>query len=151
MAKKDTKMEHTLIFHSIDVGKRIQKVVDFKSSPLSLSHSQASALLVIDSQNEITQKELASKLRLEPATIVSLIDELERLKLVRRASANGDRRKYNIALTEAGKNKIKLIKVKAIQLDNFLKNKLSKQELTTLHSILSKLTIALSEWKGGEK
>ena len=143
-------MEHTLIFHSIDVGKRIQKVIDFKCPPLSLSHSQASALLVIDSQREITQKELASKLRLEPATIVTLIDELERLKLVQRVT-NADRRKYNIALTTAGKDKIKQIKAKTNQLDSFLKNKLSKQELANLHSILSKLTIALSEWKGGEK
>ena len=143
-------MEHTLIFHSIDVAKRIQKVIDFKCPPLSLSHSQASALLVIDSQKEITQKELASKLRLEPATIVTLIDELERLKLVQRVT-NADRRKYNIALTTAGKDKIKQIKAKTNQLDSFLKNKLSKQELANLHSILSKLTIALSEWKGGEK
>src|SRR3989344_5907956 len=127
MAKKDSKMEHTLIFHSIDVAKRIQKVIDFKCPPLSLSHSQASALLVIDSQREITQKELASKLRLEPATIVTLIDELERLKLVQRVT-NADRRKYNIALTTAGKDKIKQIKAKTNQLDSFLKDKLSKQE-----------------------
>lgn len=144
-------MEHTLIFHSIDVAKRIQKVIDFKCPPLSLSHSQASALLVIDSQRETTQKELASKLRLEPATIVALIDELERLKLVKRATIDADRRKYNITLTTAGTDKIKQIKAKTNQLDNFLKDKLSNQELANLHSILSKLTIALSEWKGGEK
>ncbi|OGE04900.1 hypothetical protein A3B51_02410 [Candidatus Curtissbacteria bacterium RIFCSPLOWO2_01_FULL_41_18] len=144
-------MEHTLIFHSIDVAKRIQKVIDFKSPPLSLSYSQASALLVSDSQKEITQKELASKLRLEPATIVTLIDELERLKLVKRVSIDDDRRKYHIALTPAGKNKAKQIKVKTVQLDSFLKNKLAKQELNNLHSILTKLTVALGEWKGGEK
>lgn len=144
-------MKHTLIFHSIDVAKRIQKVIDFKSPPLSLSHSQASALLVIESQKEINQKELASKLRLEPATIVTLIDELERLKLVKRVTINDDRRKYHIALTPAGKNKAKQIKVKTIQLDSFLKNKLSNHELEILHSILTKLTVALGEWRGGEK
>lgn len=144
-------MEHTLIFHSIDVAKRIQKVIAFKSPPLSLSHSQASALLVTDSQKEITQKELASILRLEPATIVTLIDELERLNLVKRVTIDADRRKYHIALTPAGKNKVKQIKAKTIQLDNFLKNKLSNHELEILQSSLTKLTIALGEWKGGEK
>lgn len=143
-------MRHTLIFHIIKLSKKLQKVVGFKKNPLLLSHSQASALLVIDSQKEISQRELAHELHLEPASIVTLVDELEKLKLAQRGQINGDRRKYQITLTPKGKEKVKLIKNRIFKLDNYLKSKLSPKEIAIFDQAIEKLTAYLDDWRGGE-
>lgn len=79
--------KHTLVFHIIGFARKIQKIIGFKAPPLSLSYSEAAALLIItDSKKDINQTEIASRLHLEPASIVSLIDELEKLGLVKRVA-----------------------------------------------------------------
>ena len=143
-------MRHTLIFHTIGLSKKLQKIVGFRQSSFPLSYTQASALLVINSRKEINQREIAFHLHLEPASVVSLIDELERLKLVKRLSPNGDRRKYHIVLTEKGKMKLKEINNQIYKLDDYLKTKLSSEEIMTFFSTLEKLTAYLDGWKGGE-
>lgn len=143
-------MKHTLVFHLISIAKKLQKGIGFKLSPLSLSYSQASALTVIGSQKETSQKEIATKLHLEPATVVTLIDELEKLNLVKRDSHFDDRRKYNINLTSQGKTKALQIKKKASKLDNYLRNHLTAKEVKNFQSTLEKLFNSLDHWKGGE-
>src|SRR3990170_1450477 len=132
-------MKHTFVFHIIGLARKIQKVIGFKSPPLSLSYSEASALLVIDSQKNISQREIAAKLHLEPASVVTLIDELEKLDLVKRQSPDGDRRKYHIVLTDDGKRKVRQIKKRIHQLEDALRGKLSQKEIASFFPILEKL------------
>ena len=143
-------MKHTFVFHIIGLARKIQKVIGFKSPPLSLSYSEASALLVIDSQKNISQREIAAKLHLEPASVVTLIDELEKLDLVKRQSPDGDRRKYHIVLTDDGKRKVRQIKKRIHQLEDALRGKLSQKEIASFFPILEKLMAYLDDWKGGE-
>jgi DNA-binding MarR family transcriptional regulator len=144
-------VRHTLVFHTINLAKKLQKDIGFKSAPLSLSYSEASALLVIASQKTISQKEIAQTLRLEPASVVTLVDELEKLRLVKRLHSNGDRRKYQIILTEAGQSKAKLLKKRSYQLDHFLEKQLSPKEIQIFFPIVEKLTKSLDKWEGGDK
>jgi DNA-binding MarR family transcriptional regulator len=81
----------------------LQKAIGFKSQPIPLSYSQASALSVIRDVRQTSQAELAQKLHLEPASIVTLIDELEKLGLAERHVHKNNRRKYQIKLTNSGK------------------------------------------------
>src|SRR3989344_1235691 len=141
-------MKHTFVFHIIGLARKIQKVIGFKSPPLSLSYSEASALLIIDSQENINQRELADKLHLEPASVVTLIDKLEKLNLVKRQSPNGDRRKYNIVLTDDGKRKVKLIKKRINQLEKDLRSRLSEKEVSSFFPTLEKLMTYLDDWQG---
>jgi len=143
-------MKHTLVFHVISLAKKLQKVIGFKAPPLSLSYSQASTLLLVDGYKNINQRELAQRLHLEPASVVSLIDELVKLKLVKRQSPDDDRRKYHIILTENGKVKVKQIKSRTYQLDNLLKSQLSPNEVRTLSTAIEKLSTYLADRKGGE-
>lgn len=141
-------MDHTLVFHTINLAKKLQKSIGFKS--LALSYSQASALLVLGSQNNLSQRELASWLHLEPATVVNLIDELERLKLVKREKPDSDRRKYHIVLTIRGKAKAKQIKDRTHLLDKLLVSQLTDSQASTFMSVLNKLSDYLETLKGGE-
>ncbi len=132
-------MKHTIVFHTISLAKKIQKNIGFKS-PLSLSYSQASALLVINFQKDISQREIATRLHLEPASVVSLIDELQRLNLVQRQPTRADRRKYKITLTEQGKEKLGQIKSQTNLLENFLRSNLSKKQAQNLLLTLDNLS-----------
>ena len=141
---------HTIVFHIIGLAKKVQKATGFKSSVSPLSYSQAASLLVIESQKDISQQELASRIHLEPATIVNLIDELEKLKLVKRELLSGNRRKYRIVLTQLGEAKVEQIRGQTKKLENFLRNSLGAKESEKFYSTIEKLYNYLDHWKGGE-
>lgn len=144
-------MKHTIVFHSINFAKRLQKAIGFKAAPLFLSYSEATALLIIDSSKNTIQKEIATKLNLEPASVVNLLDKLEKLNLVKREITKKDRRKHQISLTKEGQKAVRQIQSKALSLDNYLKRHLSVQELQNFTRTLEKLSELISKWKGGEK
>jgi len=150
-------MKHTLTFHSIKLGKQIQKALNAQTLPFSLGATPATALLPISQYADISQSQIAKHLHLEPASIVGLIDELEKLKLVKRITSKNDRRRYQLTLTDAGINAATIIGKQTEKLDNFLRSKLSIQELNILSELTGKLTDFLDEWeiikltsKGGE-
>jgi len=143
-------VKHTLAFHLIGLAKGAEKIIGFKKSPLSLTYSQASALLIIKAYKNINQKEIATKLHLEPATIVAIIDELENMKFVKRCELDGDRRKYCINLTSHGEAKVKQIKIITSQIDKILRSELSEKEVEIFHKIVHKLSFHLDNWEGGE-
>ncbi len=60
------------------------------------------ALIQIDPQKPITQKDLAARLHCTPSTVVDPADRLERRNLVRRSPDPDDRRKKNLVLTAEG-------------------------------------------------
>ena len=144
-------MKHTLTFHLIRLSKKIQNAIGFKSQPISLSYSQANALVIIASQNPVSQSDIAQMLHLKPASVVTLIDELERLKLVKRKTNLANRRKYQITLTEKGLDKANIIKNQTQKLELFLKNNLTKQELETFTSIIERLTDQVENWQPNSK
>lgn len=133
-------MAHTITFHLIRAAKKIQNELGLKTETVDLSSSEACALLIIDSQKDINQIDIAQKLHLAPASVVSLIDELENHQLVTRKTPKCDRRKYQICLTVKGLNQIKKIKAKTNEIEIQIKNKLSNTEIQTLHSALGKIS-----------
>ena len=153
-------MKHTIVFHTINVAKKMRKAIGLKLGNPPFSYSQSSALLAIDSQKEISQREIASRLHLQPASVVSLIDELERLKLVIRKPTSLDRRKYNITLTPEGKTLAGKIRREASQLENFLREKLGSNDAEKFFLTIENISLYIDQWhervnntksaKGGE-
>ncbi len=133
-------MKHTLVFHLIGLSKKLQRSIGLKSQPNPLSYSQAAAMLVIDSLDKTSQIEIARKLHLQPASIVTLIDELERLKLVERHIQPGNRRTYQIKLTDPGKAEIIKVRNQAFKVEVFIKSQLTKKEYQSFISIIEKLS-----------
>lgn len=52
---------------------------------------------------DLSQQDLSQLLNLDPTTVVTVIDELERQKYVERRRNPADRRRYNLILTESGR------------------------------------------------
>lgn len=131
----------------IGVSKELQKAIGFKSQALPLSHSQATSLLVINSDPQISQAQIAQRLHLEPATVVTLVDELEKLNLVSRTSLKNNRRQYQIKLTKKGLAQAQAIKSQSENLDKFIKKQLTARKAKSFLDNLEKLSESLNIWQ----
>ena len=70
---------------------------------LQLRPVQFAALIIIDSNRNVTQSEVCETLGIWRANFVAVIDDLERRGLARRVSSITDRRSKALALTAAGR------------------------------------------------
>lgn len=55
---------------------------------------------------ELSQQDLSRLLNLDPTTVVALVDEMERNQHVERRRNPSDRRRYNLILTESGRESL---------------------------------------------
>lgn len=72
-------------------------------APLGISGRQLAVLLVIAEEPPASQLEIATRMAVDRTTMVSLIDELERMGLVERRPDPADRRRNVIAMTSPGR------------------------------------------------
>ena len=71
--------------------------------PLGLTHPQYMAMLALWQHGDLSLKELASHLHLEPPTASPIVKRLEVMGLVERRRAGGDERVLAISLTDRGR------------------------------------------------
>lgn len=71
--------------------------------PLGLTHPQYLAMLALWQHGDLSLKQLAAVLQLEPATTSPLVKRLETLGLVTKTRAGDDERQLVIALTDEGR------------------------------------------------
>jgi DNA-binding MarR family transcriptional regulator len=88
--------------------RRIINAVEIYASKVkdltSLNASQLSCLLVLDKIGAISLSKLSKKVSLSPSMITSIVDQLEKKKLVKRSRRASDRRVILIELTDSGKD-----------------------------------------------
>lgn len=65
--------------------------------------AQAGCLWVLSRYSDITQRELAEKLHLAPATVTTMLQRMERDGLIERRPDEADQRLTRITLTQAGR------------------------------------------------
>lgn len=135
-----TMAEHTIVFHLLKVSKRMQKALGLKTQSFELSSTQASALIVVATHKAINQVNIALKLNLRPASVVSLIDELESMNMLTRHAGKEDRRKYHIYITPKGREEVKKIRQRTLLIDDYIKSKLTNKEIENFISALDKLS-----------
>ena len=73
------------------------------SAAVRLSPVSAWALVQLDPEHAMSQRELAGRLQCNPSTVVDSTDRLERAGYVTRSSKPGDRRVNSLKLTDAGR------------------------------------------------
>lgn len=87
----------------------------------------------------ISQKELASALGLEEATIVPLVDRLVKQQLAERMQTAEDRRKRLVHITPKGKALYQKLSIEVDKLRNELLAAVSRDELIVTQHVLQKL------------
>ncbi|MFD5325761.1 MarR family winged helix-turn-helix transcriptional regulator [Streptomyces sp. NPDC127092] len=85
------------------------------------------------------QRELSTRLGYDPSAIVGLVDDLERLGLVERRPAPGDRRSRIVVLTDAGRDFLKDSDRSSRRVTDSLLAPLSDEERAVLHGLLRRI------------
>lgn len=96
-------------------------------------------LLLIQVDSALPQKEIGDRLRIDRNTMVSLIDELEALRLVVRSRDPNDRRSYAISITGKGRELAPRAAKVVAEADARFVEALSADEVEQLLELLSKL------------
>jgi DNA-binding MarR family transcriptional regulator len=86
---------------STAVARRLQK--NFKQAGIEITIEQWSVLYHLWKQDGVSQQDLCKQSFRDKPSITRLVDNLEKLQLVKRVPANNDRRINLIYLTEASK------------------------------------------------
>ncbi|GAA2769762.1 MarR family transcriptional regulator [Streptomyces showdoensis] len=93
------------------------------------------------------QRELSTRLGYDPSAIVGLVDDLERLGLVERRPAPGDRRSRVVVLVDAGRAFLRDTDRTSRRVTDDLLHPLTEDERAVLHGLLQR--VAEPEAPGG--
>jgi len=84
-------------------GQRARELVEEALAPLGLRRRHYAALGILAMEGQLSQQALSSRIPIDRATVVQIIDDLERLGLAERRPEPADRRAYQVALTALGR------------------------------------------------
>ncbi|MCL6537444.1 MAG: MarR family transcriptional regulator [Acidothermus sp.] len=90
-------------FLSHKLAQLLLSLFEAKLSPLKLTTRTYFILSAVDRDPPLSQQELARILGIDPTTIVTLVDDLERVGYLKRARNSADRRRYDLRLTALGR------------------------------------------------
>jgi DNA-binding MarR family transcriptional regulator len=96
-------------------------------------------MATLESEGPLTQRALGKLLRVDPTTMVWIIDHLEKGGFVRRGKHPQDRRAYLVELSASGKSTYERASKQLDQLDEEFLAPLSKTEREDLRRLLTKL------------
>ena len=104
-----------------------------------LSPARLTALSMIALRPDIDQATLARQLGISGPSVVKLIDALEGAGLIERVACPGDRRRYALALVEAGRAKLDEVRAAWSSYEDELTRGLSAPQRRQLLALLRKL------------
>ncbi|MEN5277567.1 MarR family transcriptional regulator [Brucella sp. TWI432] len=127
------------------VNRRLRTVFDARVKERGLTLARARTLLTLIEQEGLYQKELAEVLEIENATMVRLIDGLERQAFVERRAVDGDRRAKRIVMTEQGKRLAEEVVKLAGDVRADLLEGVSDEELSTALNVMRKMSDSMNK------
>lgn len=87
----------------------------------------------------IAQIELGTHLGVDKASIVALLDRLERAGLIERRRSTRDRRRQGISLTQAGETEFDSLMIQVRQLERHMASRFNKQEIEQFLGFLHRM------------
>ena len=127
------------------VNRRLRTLFDARVKERGLTLARARTLLTLIEQEGLYQKELAEVLEIENATMVRLIDGLERQAFVERQAVEGDRRAKRIVMTEEGKRLAEEVIQLARDVRADLLEGISDEDLSTALNVMRKMSDTMNK------
>lgn len=87
-------------------NKRMQRFLNSKLQKYNITTEQWNVLLRLSKEPKINQKQLAKNVDKDQATLVRILDILEKKKLIQRQLSEEDRRAFLIHITDNGKEMV---------------------------------------------
>ena len=85
------------------VTRRVTQIYDQALAPLDLTITQFGLLANLAAYGDVSIGALADEMVMDPTSLTRTLRPLERRKLIRVATARDDRRRRNVALSDAGR------------------------------------------------
>ncbi|OYY70249.1 MarR family winged helix-turn-helix transcriptional regulator [Sphingomonas sp. 28-63-12] len=106
---------------------------------LDLTQKQVSVLWLVDDHPEIAQADIGRRLQIDRATVMAIVNRLQKRGFVERGASKTDKRRQTLHLTPAGHQA--LIGARACILDHeqWLKRRFSATEIKTLVKLLKRI------------
>jgi DNA-binding MarR family transcriptional regulator len=104
-----------------------------------VSPARMTALSIIAMEHDINQATLAQRLNISGPSVVKVIDALEGLGLAERVPVEGDRRRYALVLTDAGRRKLTHYRAKLAEYEERIASGLTRAERRQLMQLLERV------------
>lgn len=124
-------------------SRALRMAIDRRLKYLGLSQASWVAVAAIaGAQSPLSQSELAQILGVEGATIVSMVDRLVKLDLVKRVPTSVDRRKKLVVVTDAGKVLYEKVRMEADAIGKEILEDVNEQDMQVAMQVLTKIYAA---------
>jgi DNA-binding MarR family transcriptional regulator len=133
---------------TLKVGQVIFRLMETRLATLGIRIRHYSVLETLMDTGPRSQQDLGTYLRIDGATMVATIDDLEALGWVARKRSAGDRRSYVISIMTEGKKKLRQINELIDDLDQEFLADINQRQHDQLRRIMSKLSEGESLIKG---
>lgn len=108
-------------------------------SDLGLTQKQVSVLWLVGDQQGISQIEVGSRLHMDRATTMTIVNRLQDRSYLRRERSAADGRKQALYLTERGHEALAEAKQCIASHESWLKSRFSRQEIEKLVEMLARI------------
>jgi len=120
----------------IATSKVIRHVAQGLFADEGITESQFQALWLLVENGPMLMRKMSDEMLVTPANVTGIMDRLEEKRLVRRTSGKGDRRATIIEITSEGKTLCERVAIKKAEMLQKALATFTKEELTTLNSLL---------------
>ncbi|MGI5326966.1 MarR family winged helix-turn-helix transcriptional regulator [Actinomadura nitritigenes] len=124
----------------LKIGQVIFRLMEAQLASLGLRIRHYSVLGALKDHGPTSQQDLGTYLRIDSATMVATIDDLEKLDFVNRRRRPEDRRSYIISITPDGEAKLDEIEALMDKLDEEYFADLTLRQHEQLHNMARKLS-----------
>ena len=106
---------------------------------LDLTQKQVSSLWLVDDHPDISQTDLAQRMRMDRATTMAIVNRLEAKQYLLRGKSPSDGRKQTLNLTDKGRKSLVVAKDAILAHERWLKSRFSDKEVETLIEMLTRI------------
>ena len=121
------------------IGWRATRLFALALEPMGLRPKHYGVLNFLDAHPGVSQQELGATMRIDPSSVVAIIDDFERSSVAERRRDPTDRRRYAIHLTRKGKALLARARAAGRAAENELLADLDPDERRELHALLAKV------------
>ncbi len=108
-------------------------------SDLELTQKQVSVLWLVDDHPDISQTDLAQRMRMDRATTMAIVNRLQARQYLVRGQSADDGRKQTLNLTDAGRKALGVAKDAIAEHERWLKSRFSDREVEQLIEMLARI------------
>jgi len=138
--------ELSLAEHLASLHRLWRNVADIELAPLGLTYPRWTALWkLLRLGDKVSQKILANALEIELPSLMRTLGQLEQQGLIERHSCDKDKRARIVVLTPTGKEILKKIEARIIEVRMDLLEGISPTELNEFERIMSLITVNANE------